>query len=202
MNNVLPDISCIAGVDEVGRGSWAGPVMAAAVMLPHEAFFLERFGGVIRDSKQLSSSQREDAYAWLTESPQIIWSVGSANVQEIDTLNIRVATHLAMKRACTGLSRAPEHVLVDGRDVLTLEGISCSAMVHGDRLHPSIAAASIVAKVTRDRLMDALSYEYPQFGWDRNKGYGTAVHANTLRLLGPSAHHRMSYRPVFLAKQY
>jgi ribonuclease HII len=181
----------IAGVDEAGRGPWAGPVVAAAVILR---------GPVpdgIDDSKRLGADRREQLFAALCDS-QCLIGVGEASVAEIDTLNILQANHLAMTRAVEALPVAPDHVLVDGNRLPPWRW-PATAIVGGDGKEPAIAAASIIAKVTRDRLMLALDAEWPGYGWAANKGYGTALHARALAALGVSPHHRRSFAPV--AKQ-
>ena len=177
----------IAGVDEAGRGPLAGPVVAAAVILPREG----ELPGVF-DSKQLSESRRKvlrDEIKKVAET-----SVGVAEVSEIDTLNILRATHLAMHRAVAGLNKV-DFVLVDG---LPVKGFPCPAenMIKGDARSASIAAASIVAKVYRDELMEHLAEEYPGYGFEVHKGYGTAAHLEALRKLGVTPVHRRSFGPV------
>lgn len=178
----------VAGVDEAGRGPWAGPVVAAAVVLD-----LGRVPRGIDDSKRLSPARREVLYEILIESAAV--GVGLASVAEIDRLNIRQATFLAMRRAVARLPRAPGHVLVDGDALPGLDG-PATAVIGGDRLSLSIAAASIIAKVARDRLMTALALACPGYGFERHKGYGTALHRAALARLGVSAHHRRSFRPI------
>jgi ribonuclease HII len=181
----------IAGVDEAGRGPWAGPVVAAAVILR---------GAVppgLNDSKKLSAARREALFAALFASDALI-GIGEASVAEIDALNILNATHLAMARAVTALADPPGHVLVDGNRLPRWHWPS-TAIIGGDALEPAISAASIIAKVTRDRQMQALHAAYPAYGWASNQGYGTAAHAAALAAQGPSPHHRTSFRPVRLA---
>ena len=178
----------VAGVDEAGRGPWAGPVVAAAVILDR--------GQVppgLNDSKKLSEAARERLYAPIITSAR--HGIGMASVTEIDHLNIHWATMLAMERAVAALGLVPDHVLVDGNK-LPRWPHRATAIIKGDALSLSIAAASIIAKVTRDRLMAALDGECPGYGWARNKGYGTADHARGLAALGVTAHHRRSYAPV------
>lgn len=178
----------IAGVDEAGRGPLAGPVVAAAVILP-AGFDLDG----VTDSKLLSPTRRETLYAALTRD--ITWAVGVASVEEIDSLNILNATHLAMRRALDELLPAPDFALVDG---LAVRGLSIPhrPIIKGDSLCLSIAAASIIAKVTRDRLMLDLHACYPAYGFDRHKGYGTPMHLRALEQHGPCPHHRRSFAPV------
>jgi ribonuclease HII len=188
----------VAGVDEAGRGPLAGPVVAAAVVFPRD--FLEaeseRSLGGLTDSKKLPESLREHFYGLLMGSPDILIGVGEAEVEEIDRLNILRATHLAMARALSRIAPLPEHALVDGRPV---PGLPCpsTAIVSGDGLSLSIAAASVVAKVTRDRLLIELDREFPQYGFARHKGYGTPEHLEALRKHGPTKHHRKSFEPVY-----
>jgi ribonuclease HII len=190
-------ITRLAGVDEAGRGPLAGPVVAAAVILDRTFLETEQHGLLrdIDDSKTLSESQRETAFAFLTERAPLAFAVGMADVAEIDQLNILRATHLAMARALSGLSPLPELALVDG---LPVKGLPCpsQAIVDGDARSLIIAAASIVAKVTRDRLMQALDREYPVYGFARHKGYGTQAHMQALLEHGPCPAHRRSFRPV------
>lgn len=177
----------IAGVDEAGRGPLAGPVVAAAVILPREG----ELPGVF-DSKQLSEARRKALREEILEIAET--SVGVAEVHEIDALNILRATHLAMHRAVAGLKKV-DFVLVDG---LPVKGFLCPAenMVKGDARSASIAAASIVAKVYRDELMEKLDKEYPGYGFAVHKGYGTAAHLEALRRLGVTPVHRRSFAPV------
>ncbi|MBX3739577.1 MAG: ribonuclease HII [Akkermansiaceae bacterium] len=180
----------VAGIDEAGRGPLAGPVTAAAVILP--ARF--RCKG-LDDSKKLNAPKRREFYKELTGDPRVTWSVGMAEVSEIDSLNILRATHLAMRRAVEGLTSVPDHCLIDGLPVrdfpFTHEGI-----IKGDSLSLSIAAASVIAKVTRDELMGSLHEEFPQYGFAQHQGYGTKNHLEALRIHGPCRHHRFSFQPV------
>ncbi len=178
----------IAGVDEAGRGPWAGPVVAAAVVLDRGCC-----PSGLDDSKKLSAISRERLHGELLGSAII--GIGMASVAEIDGLNIHWATMLAMERAVAGLGCAIDHVLVDGNR-LPRWSHPATAIVGGDALCRSISAASIIAKVTRDRMMSALDAEFPGYSWGRNKGYGTAVHAAALAALGVTDHHRRSFAPV------
>ena len=187
----------LAGVDEAGRGPWAGPVLAAAVMI-EPAFAAAEVEGLLRgltDSKKLTPSRREFFFGILQRRPEIAIGVGCAAVAEIDALNILRATHLAMARALAALQPPADFALVDG---LPVGGLPCPsrAIVRGDSLSLSIAAASIVAKVTRDRLMLDLDREFPAYGFAAHKGYGTAVHQQALHTWGPTPHHRRSFRPI------
>lgn len=180
----------VAGVDEAGRGPLAGPVVAAAVILP-DGFQLDG----LTDSKKVSAAQREKFYDTLTTTAQIFWAVAAAAVEEIDRLNILRATHLAMARAIDSLPQKPHHALVDGLPVRGLP-VDHTALVGGDGLSLSIAAASIIAKVTRDRLMIGFADRYPQYGFARHKGYGVREHLEALRQYGPCPIHRRSFQPV------
>jgi len=179
----------VAGVDEAGRGPLAGPVVAAAVI-----FERKRIPKGLDDSKKLSAARREKLYGAILEKA-VAWGIGEASVDEIDLVNIRQATHLAMARAVRALSPAPVFALVDGNDAPPLP-CPCQTIVGGDGLSLSIAAASILAKVTRDRLMLELHALHPEYGWDRNKGYGTAAHLSALARHGASPHHRRSFAPI------
>ena len=183
----------VAGVDEAGRGPWAGPVVAAAVVLDAAAI-----PAGLNDSKKLARPRREALFAQLRESAAS--AVGLASVAEIDRLNILAATLLAMRRAICALPSLPAHALVDGNRLPRLP-CPATAVVKGDARSLSIAAASIVAKVTRDRIMGELARAHPGFGWERNAGYGTLEHRRGLARIGVTAHHRLSFRPVALAAQ-
>lgn len=183
----------VAGVDEAGRGPLAGPVVAAAVILPDD-FELEG----LDDSKKLTHEQREGLYVRLTEDTSVLFAIAEVTSEEIGQLNILRATHLAMKRSLDGLKRnghPPAHALVDGLPVKGLP-VEQTALVGGDGLSLSIAAASILAKVTRDRIMDELDREFPQYGFARHRGYATADHLAMLREHGPCPHHRLGFAPV------
>lgn len=177
----------IAGVDEVGRGPLAGPVVACAIVMPPG----KRAISGVDDSKALKPRERE-RLARLIRRDAVALSLGAASVHEIAALNIYQATVLAMRRALRRLSVAPDAVLIDGKPIRTLE-IVHRAVVGGDARCYSVACASIVAKVTRDRLMSSLSVRYPFYGWSRNSGYGTAQHIVALRSAGMSAHHREAF---------
>ncbi len=179
----------IAGVDEAGRGPLAGPVVAGAVI-----FKRGRIPKGIDDSKQMSPEAREEMYARILESA-VAWGVGEASVDEIDLLNIRQATHLAMARAVRAMAVAPMFALVDGNDAPALP-CPCDTLVDGDARSVSIAAASILAKVTRDRMMRALHEEHPGYGWITNMGYSTEEHLAALEKIGPCVHHRRSFAPI------
>jgi len=179
----------ICGVDEAGRGPLAGPVVAAAVILDRK-----RMPKGLNDSKQLSEETREELYPQIMEMAVAV-GVGEASVGEIDLVNIRQATHLAMARAVRALQVAAEFALVDGNDPPALP-CRCDTLVSGDARSLSIAAASIIAKVTRDRMMIKLHEEHPGYCWLSNKGYGTPEHYAGLRLHGVTIHHRRSFGPI------
>ena len=179
----------LAGVDEAGRGPLAGPVVAAAVILDD----LQPIAG-LADSKKLSARRRERLCDEIL-AKALCCSIAEASVQEIDQLNILQATLLAMQRAVAGLRLKPVKVLVDGNRLPVLD-VRAEAVVQGDALVPAISAASILAKVHRDRLCQALHAQYPVYGFDRHKGYGTAEHLQALAEHGPSPSHRMSFAPV------
>jgi ribonuclease HII len=179
----------ICGVDEAGRGPLAGPVMAAAVILDRK-----RIPRGLDDSKQLSEEEREALYPRIMERA-IAVGVGEASVGEIDLVNIRQATHLAMARAVRALSVAAQFALVDGNDAPALP-CRCDTLVAGDARSVSIAAASIIAKVTRDRMMIRLHDEHPGYCWRNNKGYGTPEHYVGLKAHGVTVHHRRSFAPI------
>lgn len=186
-----------AGVDEAGRGPLAGPVVAAAVILDPK----RRIRGV-RDSKQVDPEERE-ALALKIQRHALAWSVAWADVEEIDRHNILEATHLAMRRALIGLRIGPAHVQIDGNRCPSFAGLAldCTfeAIIDGDALRVCIGAASIIAKVTRDRMMRRLDAIYPQYGFAAHKGYGTPAHCDVLGAIGPSPIHRRSFEPVRVA---
>jgi ribonuclease HII len=179
----------VAGVDEVGRGPLAGPVMAAAVIMPSVRSLLG-----LRDSKVMKETQREELYLQITDGA-IAWAVGRAEVEEIDRLNILQASLLAMQRAVEGLGILVELALVDGNQAPKLL-CAVETIIGGDALEPLISAASVVAKVTRDREMVALDQLYPGYGFAQHKGYGTKAHMASLEEHGPCAIHRRSFAPV------
>ena len=180
----------VAGIDEAGRGPLAGPVSAAAVILPpgfsHDT---------LTDSKKLTEKRREALYEELTQNPEIYWAQSYVDVDEIDEINILKATHLAMARAAQALALEVDHCLIDGLAVPHFP-ISSEGIVKGDSKSLSIAAASIIAKVSRDRLMVDYAEKYPEYGFERHKGYGTKVHKEALLTHGPCPIHRMSFAPV------
>lgn len=187
----------VCGIDEAGRGPWAGPVVAAAVILDRGRLDLELTRG-LDDSKKLSASRREAMFAALEKGAAfgvVRMATGIASVNEIDRLNILQATFLAMGRACAGLGQTPDHALVDGNGVPELP-CPATAVIKGDQRSLSIAAASIAAKVTRDAIMAALDAELPGYGFARHAGYGTKAHREALERLGVTPHHRKSFAPI------
>ena len=180
----------VAGIDEAGRGPLAGPVVAAAVILPRG--YSQEF---LDDSKKVSSKRRDLLYEELTRDSQVCWGVAFAEVDEIDELNILRATHVAMERAALALPVRPAFCLIDGLDVPGFP-LEAKGVVKGDGISLSIAAASIIAKVTRDRRMQELAEEFPVYGFAKHKGYGTQVHMEALREYGPCREHRRSFAPV------
>lgn len=187
----------ICGVDEVGRGPLAGPVVAAAAILPPEGLPPE-IACKINDSKKLSDKQREALFPHLTTL--CTYAVAQSSVEEIDSLNILHASLLAMTRAVRGLSQTPDHALIDGNKLPKDLPCPASTIVKGDSKSLSIAAASIIAKVTRDRMMRELALEHPAYGWEHNAGYGTAIHLAALQTHGVTIWHRTSFAPVREAK--
>ncbi len=181
----------IAGIDEAGRGSLAGPVVAAALVFTNQRSI--PLG--VKDSKRLTAAKREELWSLLTQNPDIICAVGESSVREIEQLNILRATHLAMQRAVTALSIKPAHLLIDGLPVQGL-GIRHTALVKGDDRCLSIAAASILAKVHRDRILIALDQQYPGYGFAQHKGYATREHLANISKYGITPHHRCTYAPV------
>ena len=178
----------VAGVDEAGRGPWAGPVVAAAVILDRTVDYTG-----LDDSKKLSAKKRETLFDHIMATAHV--GVGQASVEEIDNINILQATMLAMQRAVENLTQNPGYVLIDGNKCPDLK-IPCEAVIKGDSRSFSIAAASIITKNTRDRIMADLAKDHPAYGWERNAGYGTAQHKEGLNLVGISPHHRKSFAPI------
>ena len=178
--------AAVCGVDEAGRGPLCGPVVAAACILPTD---LEIEG--LNDSKKLTEKKREKLFDIITEKA-ISFSIAQATVEEIDELNILEATLLAMRRAIAGLDVPADYALIDG-NVSRDFPLPCRAVIHGDAISPSIAAASILAKVTRDRMCLELDTEYPQYGIAKNKGYGSKAHMDALRTYGPAPIHRKKF---------
>jgi len=179
----------VAGVDEAGRGPWAGPVIAAAVVVTPQSPCLEG----VNDSKQLTRRRREQLAAAIVST--LAYGVGGASVREVDRLNVRGASALAMRRALARLPERADLVLVDGPPLPEL-GLEHEAMVDGDARCYAVACASILAKTVRDRGMRLLGKRYPDFGWERNAGYGTPAHRAALDRRGPTPHHRRTFTPV------
>ena len=186
----------VAGVDEAGRGPLAGDVYAGAVILPPDFDVSE-----LNDSKKLTEKKRERLFETLTADPSVIWAIGIATVEEIDEINILNAAFLAMKRAAEGLSVRPDLLLVDGNRAPGT-GLAERTVVKGDALSYSIAAASILAKVARDRYMRTLAEQYPAYQFEKHKGYGTALHYEMIRKYGISPVHRRSFLKNFETKHH
>jgi ribonuclease HII len=182
-------VNFIAGVDEAGRGPLCGPVVAAAVIFPNREIEIPV---VIRDSKKMSAAQRAVAYDWITKNT--IWATGQCTLAEIDELNILWASMRAMERAVASLSCAPEICLIDGNRVP--KNLRGRAIIKGDAKSLSIAAASIIAKETRDKIMHELAAKFPQYGWDRNAGYPTAQHLTAIEKYGITKYHRKTFGPI------
>jgi len=180
----------IAGVDEAGRGPLAGPVAAAAVILPRPFVC-----PLLNDSKKLTKKRREFLYEEITRNPGVVWAVEMLDAPVVDEINVLCATHRAMELALRTLSVEPDVALIDG---LPVKGVTIphEAVVKGDGLSLSIAAASVIAKVTRDRYMEKVDEEFPEYGFIRHQGYGTREHLEALRKYGPCRHHRRSFQPV------
>ena len=178
----------VCGVDEVGRGPWAGPVVTAAVILDPETAPTG-----LNDSKKLTLKRREALFDQLQDAPH---GIGVASVAEIDRLNILAATYLAMRRAIQALPQPPGFALIDGNRIPVDLPCPAWAIVKGDARSASIAAASIIAKVTRDRIMVDLAKEFPGYGWETNAGYGVPAHQAALKTLGVTPHHRRSFKPI------
>ncbi len=191
MNELLPFFQegvCEAGCDEAGRGCLAGSVYAAAVILPHDFVCKE-----LNDSKQLTERQRY-ALRPIIEQKAVAWAVGVVSAQEIDEINILNASFLAMHRAIDALKVKPEHLIIDGNRFKPYKDIPHRTVVKGDGKYLSIAAASVLAKTYRDDYMNALHEEFPNYGWDKNKGYPTKQHRMAIEQYGVTPYHRMSYR--------
>lgn len=178
----------IIGVDEAGRGPLAGPVVAAAVILPQNCAIKG-----LNDSKKLSAKKRAELELAIMDVA--VYGIGISSVEEIDRINILQASLLAMKRAVSEIGQGFDHILVDGNK-LPKWNYAATAVIGGDALHPQISAASILAKELRDRMMRDLAKEHPHYGWESNKGYGTAAHIAALKEYGPTVHHRRSFAPV------
>jgi len=178
----------IAGIDEAGRGPWAGPVVSAAVILNEK-----NIPDGLNDSKKLSEKKRLSLYSSIYNFHSV--GVGVSSIEEIDSMNVLQATFLSMKRAVEDLNPQPEYILVDGNLDPGLN-FKTKCIIKGDSISISIAAASVIAKVTRDNLMLKLDKEFPNYNWKKNKGYGTAEHRNALELHGPCKYHRKSFSPI------
>ncbi|MDX2080053.1 MAG: ribonuclease HII [Terrimicrobiaceae bacterium] len=189
-------VSPVAGIDEAGRGPLAGPVVAAAVILPRT---FDTRG--LDDSKKMTAGARLELYDRLTETPDVVWSCAYRTSEQIDRVNILRACHEAMREAVLGLGVSPAHVLIDGLPVRDFP-VPQTAVVGGDGCSFSIAAASVIAKVSRDRAMEEFDRTYPQYGFSRHKGYATAEHLDRLRVHGPCPIHRRSYSPVAQAELF
>ncbi|MCQ2562551.1 MAG: ribonuclease HII [Alphaproteobacteria bacterium] len=183
--------SLIAGCDEVGRGPLCGPVIAAAVVFLKYDFDDMPF---ITDSKKMTNIQRDNAYKWLTNNDYVLWAIGSCSPKEIDEINILQASLLAMTRAVNNLSQKPDFCLIDGNKMP--KNIIGRSIVHGDIKSLSIAAASVIAKQTRDELMKNLAKQFPQYNWDKNVGYPTKEHLQAIEKYGINEHYRKTFRPV------
>ena len=180
----------IAGVDEVGRGSLIGPVLAAAVILNSKIKIKK-----LKDSKKLSKINREILEKYIKENS--FWAIGSASIIEIEKLNILNASLLAMKRAIKKLKKKPRLVLIDGNKIPKLNNYKIKNIIKGDQKIPEISAASIIAKVSRDRLITKMSKKYKNYSWDKNAGYGTSEHLKAIKKFGITKHHRKTFRPIY-----
>jgi ribonuclease HII len=189
----LKGFKAVAGVDEAGRGPLAGPVVAAAVILPPDGALKG-----VDDSKKLTAIRRDELFA-LIQKTAVSFGVGQASVQEIDEINIYRASQLAMKRAIEALHVIPDFLLTDAMPLPALSQIPQKPLIHGDALSSSIAAASILAKVSRDRMMEEMHTKYPQYGFDGHKGYGTEIHVKALQDYGVCPEHRLTFGPVMEA---
>ena len=179
----------IAGVDEVGRGSLIGPVYAAAVILNKSVNIR-----ILKDSKSLTKEKRWVLFKHIKKNS--IWAIGKASVKEIDKINILQASLLAMKRAIKKLKKKPSQVLIDGNKIPNLKNYNLRAIVKGDQKKPSISAASIIAKVTRDEFLKILAKKNKGYNWDQNFGYGTKQHLKAIKKLGVNKHHRKTFSPI------
>ena len=181
--------SLIAGVDEVGRGSLIGPVYAAAVILKKK---LDK--KKLKDSKKLTKKNREILEKYIKKNSH--WSIGSASLKEIEKLNILNASLLAMKRAIKKLKKKPKQVLIDGNKVPKIKNYNLKYVIKGDEKIPEISAASIIAKVSRDRLITKMSKKYIRYSWNKNAGYGTKDHLSAIKKFGITKHHRKTFQPI------
>ena len=179
----------IAGVDEVGRGSLIGPVYAAAVILNKSVN-----KKILKDSKSLTKTKREILSKYIKENS--IWAIGKASVKEIEKINVLQASLLAMKRAIKKLEKKPSLVLIDGNKLPEIKNYNLRSIVKGDQKIPSISAASIIAKVTRDKVITTLGKKFKGYYWDQNYGYGTKQHLKAIKNLGITSHHRKTFSPI------
>ena len=179
----------IAGIDEVGRGSLIGPVYAAAVILKKTVDCR-----LLKDSKSLTKKKREFLANYIKKNS--IWAIGKASVKEIERMNILQASLLAMKRAVIKLKKKPSLVLIDGNKLPNIKNYKLSSVIKGDQKIPSISAASIIAKVTRDKMISALGKKFKGYYWDKNYGYGTKQHLKAIKNLGITSHHRKNFSPI------
>ena len=179
----------IAGVDEVGRGSLVGPVYAAAVILKKSINTK-----LLKDSKSISSSKRKLLYKHIKKNS--IWAIGKASLEEIENLNILNASLLAMKRAIKKLKKKPSHVLIDGNRLPRIKNYKLKSIIKGDQKIPSISAASIIAKVKRDKMISNLGKKFKRYNWQKNFGYGTRQHLKAIKVLGVTRHHRKTFSPI------
>ena len=179
----------IAGVDEVGRGSLIGPVYAAAVILNKSINYK-----LLKDSKSLTKKKREFLANYIKKNST--WAIGKASVEEIEKINILQASLLAMKRAVIRLKKKPSLVLIDGNKLPKIKNYKLNSVIKGDRKIPSISAASIIAKVTRDKMITNLGKKFKGYKWDKNFGYGTRQHLNAIKNLGITSHHRKTFSPI------
>ena len=184
-----------AGVDEVGRGSLIGPVYAAAVILNRSINIR-----LLKDSKLVAKDKRKLLSNYIKKNS--IWAVGKASVKEIDKINILQASLLAMKRAIKKLKKKPSHILIDGNKVPDLKNYNLKAIIKGDQKIPSISAASIIAKVSRDKFITTLARDNKGYGWDQNFGYGTKHHLKAIKKLGINKHHRKTFSPISKIKAH
>tara|TARA_B100001093_G_scaffold451947_1_gene459713 strand:+ start:1656 stop:2216 length:561 start_codon:yes stop_codon:yes gene_type:complete len=183
----------IAGVDEVGRGSLIGPVYAAAVILNKKIN-----KKLIKDSKSLTKIKREKLNSYIKKNS--IWAIGQSSVREIEKINILNASLLAMKRAIIKLKKKPSLILIDGNKLPYLKNYSLKYVIKGDQKIPSISAASIIAKVSRDKFITKLSKQFKNYGWSTNSGYGTKEHLKAIKKLGITKYHRKTFSPIFNSK--
>ena len=179
----------LAGVDEVGRGSLIGPVYAVAVILNKSIN-----KKLLKDSKSLSKKKREELYSYIKKNS--IWAIGKASVNEIEKINILQASLLAMRRAILKLKKKPSLVLIDGNKLPNLKNYQLEYVIKGDQKIPSISAASIIAKVSRDRFITKLSKQFNSYGWDTNSGYGTKEHLRAIKKFGITKYHRKTFSPI------